>query len=263
VSNTSDFVLLTGASSGIGLELARVFAREGRSLVLVARTGERLKALSVELENSFGVKTEIIEADLALPEAPQLVYQHCKARNITVDCLVNNAGFGDHARFEDCDWEKQQRMIAVNITALVLLTRLFLPRMVQSGSGRILNVSSLAAFQPGPSMSVYCATKSFVLSFSEALRFELLGTGVSVTTLCPGPTESGFVDVANMQGIRLFQDRKVPSSRDVAEYAYRALVSRKSVAIHGSLNRVAALLSGCFPRNWVLRISNYMTGKVA
>lgn len=202
--------LITGASSGIGLELATLFARNGNHVVLVARSEDKLKALAVELEKQFGVKALVLALDLSNPENSRQVFEYCMQQNIWIDYLVNNAGFGDFGFFVESDWDKQLRMINVNITTLTWLTRLFLPGMVGRGFGKIMNVASTAAFQPGPTMSVYYATKSYVLSFSEAISNELKGSGVSVTALCPGATESGFQEASALGESKMVKGKNYP-----------------------------------------------------
>jgi short-subunit dehydrogenase len=253
--------LITGASAGIGLELARVFALHNHNLLLVARNEAALRDLASELSTNHGVDATIFVADLSKPEAPQLIHEFCAQSGIVVDNLVNNAGFGDYGPFHELDRKHQLDMIAVNIASLVDLTHRFLPGMVSQKSGKILNVASTAAFQPGPFMSVYYATKSFVLHFSEAISVELEGTGVTVTALCPGATRSEFQERANLNGSRLFDGRKLPTSKDVAEYGYTSLMRGKRVAIHGLLNMVLANSVRFSPRGVVLRIARFIQGK--
>lgn len=251
-------ILITGASSGIGKEIAEIAARNGEELVLVSRHFGRLEELSVALREKYTAKVHVLVKDLSLASAPQEVLGWCDEKGLKVDYLVNNAGFGDLAPFAEADPRKLEEMIAVNITALTLLTRLFLAGMVERGGGRILNISSLAAFQPGPLMAVYYATKSFVLNFSEALRIELEGTGVTVTTLCPGPTASRFKEAANMTESRLMNSGKIPSSAEVAACGYRAMMKGKAVVVHGGLNNFFAFTSRFTPRDWAARIARYL-----
>jgi short-subunit dehydrogenase len=232
--------LITGASSGIGGELAKIFAKDGYNLVLVARSEGKLKELAGELAEKHGTLSTIIPADLAKPSAGAAIAGHLDSLKMTVDVLVNNAGYGTNGPFAKNPMEPELAMIQVNILALTELTRRFLPGMIARGKGRILNVASTAAFQPGPFMAVYYATKAFVLSFSEAIAEELEGTGVSVTALCPGPTQSGFQAAAKIDDIKLFQSKWIPDSATVALAGYRALMSGKRVYIHGFANKVAA-----------------------
>lgn len=243
------YTLITGASSGIGFELASVFARNNHNLILVARTKEKLESLRSEIEKSYQVVAEVIPLDLSLPNSAEVLYKITEKKNLKVEVLVNNAGFGDHGLFLNADSKKIEEMINLNILTLTKLTKLYLPQMVENKYGKIMNVASTAAFQPGPLMSVYYATKSYVLSFSEALFEELKDTGVSVTALCPGPTESGFSEVANMSNVALMELMKLPTSKDVAEFGYKALMNNKAVAIHGFMNSMVAKTTSFIPRS--------------
>ena len=239
--------LITGASSGIGLELARVFAKNQIDLVITARSEGKLAEIKKELEQDHGIRVKIIPANLSEYENAEDIYRIIKEKNIEVEYLVNNAGFGDYGNFHESDWTKQEAMINLNITSLTYLTHLFLKDMVRRKCGRILNVASTAAFQPGPLLSVYYATKAFVLHFSEAIANELQGTGITVTTLCPGPTQSSFADTANMGNSALFK-RKLPTSREVAEYGFKAMIAGKTVAIHGTQNKILRQAGRFAPR---------------
>lgn len=249
--------LVTGATSGIGLELARILAENGHDLVLVARTADRLKTLAQEL-SAKGVKVTVIRKDLSKPEAGAEIARELAKKKIEPEILVNNAGFGDNAAFADSDWETASEMIMTNVHALAHLTRLFLPQMRARGSGRVLNVGSTAGLQPGPMMAVYYATKAFVNHFSEAIDAELKGTGVSVTVLCPGPTETGFQKASNAHGMKLFSYFSVASARDVAETGYQAMMSGKRMVIHGLLNKILAFNLRLSPR----RLSTAIAGMV-
>ena len=248
----SKTALITGSSNGIGYELAKMHAENGGDLVLVARSKSKLDGLKKELEEKHKVKVFTIGKDLSLPNAAREVYDELKQNYITVDYLINNAGLGDFGFFAESDWKKQETMINLNITALTHFTRLYLPEMIKRGSGRILNVASTASFQPGPKMAVYFATKAYVLSFSEALSNEVRDKGISVTALCPGSTESGFHAAVN-EGRRLLKDRKKASSREVAEYGYRAMIKGKTVAIHGLKNAILATSLRFIPRILVVK----------
>ncbi len=232
--------LITGASSGIGYELARVFAREKYNLVLIARNEKKLQEIAVELTKAHEVQVTVLAKDVSLLVSATEIYDSLKQNGIAVDVLVNNAGFGDFGFFTETKWEKELEMINLNMTALTALTKLFVGDMVKRKSGKILNVASTASFQPGPLMAVYYATKAYVLSFSEAISNELSGTGVTVTALCPGPTESGFQAAADMKDSKLVKGKKLPTSQEVAEYAYKALMSGKVVAVHGLMNKIMA-----------------------
>ena len=244
--------LVTGSSGGIGMELARIHAENGGNLVLVARSKEKLDKLKEELEQKHNVLVCTIAKDLSVKNAAREVYDELMQKNISVDYLINNAGLGDFGLFAESDWDKQENMINLNITALTHFTRLFLPDMIERREGKILNVASTAAFQPGPTMSVYFATKAYVLSFSEAVNNEVKDKGITVTALCPGSTESGF-HAATVGDISLVKTRKLPSSRLVAEYGYRAMIKGKTVAIHGLLNTIMATSVRFFPRALIVK----------
>jgi uncharacterized protein len=257
----SKTVLITGASNGIGYELAKVHAEKGDDLVLVARSKNKLDELKNELEERHEISVFTIGRDLSLPGAAKDVYDEIKNKNISIDYLVNNAGFGDFGLFAESDWSKQEKMINLNVTALVYLTRLFLPDMISRRSGKILNVASTASFQPGPTMSVYFATKAFVLSFSEAVNEEVREHGITVTALCPGSTNSGFRSVASIEGRKLPDRKNIPSSKKVAEYGYRAMMKGKAVAIHGFKNSILANSVRFGPRSLVVKLARKTQAK--
>jgi uncharacterized protein len=257
----SKTALITGASSGIGWELAKEFAREKINLVLVARSAAKLQDLATQLNSQSGVSVRILTKDLSHSSSAREVADWCNQNNITIDYLVNNAGFGDFGFFHESDWTKQEQMIQLNITTLTYLTRLFLPGMVQRKFGKVLNVASTAAFQPGPTMSVYYATKAYVLHFSEAISNELEGTGVTVTALCPGATESDFQNKAAMQESKLVKGKKLPTAEEVAAYGYKSMMKGKVVAIHGLMNYFLANSIRFTPRALVLKIVRTMQNK--
>jgi short-subunit dehydrogenase len=247
--------LVTGASSGIGLELARVLAREGHDLVLVARREPELRALAEELTSKFGVAATVVAVDLSLPDGARQVYDAVSAAGIDVDVLVNNAGFGGHGRFVDTSTANEQRMLAVNVVALTDLTKAFLPAMVSRGRGRILNVASTAAFQPGPFMAIYYASKAYVLSFTEALGEELDGTGVTATALCPGVVPSGFQDAAGLSAdAPMSKSPGAKSGEFVAQAGYDGMMHGKRVVIPGVLNKIGVQSLRIAPRRAVLRV---------
>lgn len=246
--------LITGASGGIGLELARIHASKGEDLILVARSADRLEELKTNLERKYGIKVYNIEKDLSVKDAAKEVFNEVNNQNISIDYLVNNAGFGDFGLFENCEWDKQERMINLNITALVHLTKLFLPGMITRGGGKILNVASLAAFQPGPTMSVYFASKAFVLSFSEALNNELKGKGITVTALCPGSTKTKFHEVT-LGDPKLVKERKMQSAEEVALIGYRAMMEGKPVVIPGFKNSFLVFVLRFFPREYITKMA--------
>ena len=242
--------LITGPSSGIGLDLAHLFAADGPDVVLVARSEEKLRALAAELESKHGIRTQVIVADLARPDAPREVF----AAAPPVDILVNNAGYGLSGMFSATAARTELEMIQVNITALTHLTKLFLPQMLERKHGRILNVASTAAFQPGPLMAVYYATKAYVLSFSEAIAEELRETGVTVTALCPGPTATGFQKTANLGSEALLKVMKPVSSMEVARAGYRGTMRGQRVVIPGLKNKLGVQSLRVSPRAVVTRV---------
>ncbi len=249
-----EWAVVTGASSGIGTEFARQLAAKKYNLVLTARREDRLQVLAGELESAYGIQTRVIVSDLAVPGAAEILWDAVAAEGVPCSVLINNAGFGDRGGFAKADLARTSQMMQLNVNALVELSQRAVPGMLQRGSGYILNVASTAAFQPGPNMAVYFATKAFVLSFSEALHAELEGTGVSATTLCPGPTESEFFDSARMDGSRLFM-RKLPSSAEVAALGLEAMFARRRTVIHGFSNRMGARTAQWMPRTLVLRVT--------
>jgi len=254
MNSSRNTALITGASSGIGFEFAHLFARDGNDLVLVARTEDKLRDLASRLESQFGIAATVIATDLAKPNAAQEILVTLQVHEIEIDALVNNAGFGLGGPFVETDLVRELEMIQVNVVALTTLTKLLLPAMVSRRSGRILNVASTAAFQPGPLMAVYYATKAYVLSFSEAIADELRGTGVTVTALCPGPTETGFAAVASLESTRLFNITKPMTSRDVARVGYEAMKSGKRVVIPGMRNKLLTQSIRVTPRRMVTTI---------
>jgi len=251
---SSESALITGASYGIGLEFSRIFASEGYNLVLVARSADRLRQLASELEKNHGTRSLILATDLTEPGASAYVQEQTTRAGIEVDVLVNNAGFGQYGKFAENDLEECLRQIQLNVTTLTHLTRLYLPAMFERKSGRILNVASTAAFQPGPLMAVYFATKAYVLHFSEALANELSGTGVTVTCLCPGATATEFHNRANATGQRLLKFGSM-DARTVAEDGYRAMMAGKTVAISGFKNWLLAQSIRISPRRLVTAIA--------
>lgn len=242
--------LITGASTGIGYALSRCFAADRHNLVLVARQEQRLKQVADELQRGFGITAKVIVADLSRPEAPQMILDTVQKESLHVEYLVNNAGIGLGGRFAETDLTVELNMMQLNMIALVHLTKLFLPDMLAHRSGRIMNVASTAAFQPGPLMAVYYATKSFVLSFSEAIANELKGTGVTVTALCPGPTESEFQKRAHIENTRLIKSKLMGwmKSEEVAKLGYQGFMNGKRVVIPGLLNKIGVHSTRLSPR---------------
>jgi short-subunit dehydrogenase len=243
----AETVLITGASSGIGLELAKCFAADKSNLILVARSTAAMEKLAAELRGQFQIEVHVLPADLSRAELPQKIFDELKGRGLAVDVLVNNAGFGLHGGFAELPLLRQLEIIQVNVAALVALTGLFLPGMVQRKRGGILNVGSVAGFLPGPNMAVYYASKAFVQSFSEALFEELRGTGVSVTNLCPGPTESNFAQTARGYHTREMSAAKM-SAAEVAAAGQRAFRAGRCVNVPGAKNRLLVQLTRMLPR---------------
>ena len=252
--NAIPTALITGASGGIGYELAKLFARDGNSLVLVARSGDKMAQLATELEEAYKIRATVVVADLAVADGPDFVFAATSQAGIAVDVLVNNAGFGQFGLYVETDLQEELRQIQLNIASLTHLTKLYVRPMVERGHGRILNVASTAAFQAGPLMAVYYATKAYVLSFSGALSNELSGTGVTVTCLCPGPTTSEFHARAGME---LSNIMKAPfmDARPVAEIGYRGMLKGKAVVIAGRMNWVAAQATRFAPRSWAAAVA--------
>lgn len=250
------YVLITGASEGMGLEFARLFAREGYPLVLVARNQARLATIAGELNATYRVDVRTISKDLSLASSADELKAAINEQKITIEILVNNAGFGVHGLFPQTDWKTTQNMLSLNMITLTHLTRLFLPEMLQRGFGKVLNIASTAAFQPGPFMACYFASKAYVLSFTEALAEELSGTGVTVTAFCPGPTRTQFQKRSNTENIRenTFSMEAAPA----AQAAYRGLMKNKRLVIPGFTNKLLAVLVRLSPRRIVIRVTRYL-----
>lgn len=260
---TGKTALVTGASSGIGMDLARLLAAEGCNLVLVARRREPLEALAAELLGASPVRVEVLIADLALPGAAESLVERLDRAGLGIDLLVNSAGFGLSGAFLATDMATEREMVQLNVVTLLELTKLVGRRMAARGGGRILNVASTAAFQPGPLMSVYYASKAFVLSFSEALSEELRGTGVSVTTLCPGPTRTQFQDRADLGGTRLVNTLAgMASSLSVARAGLRGAVRRTRLVVPGLVNSLGVFSVRLMPRRWVLALVRRLQARV-
>jgi short-subunit dehydrogenase len=228
--------LITGASSGIGLELAREFARHNHPLIITATDVVELRSVADELSANHKIQIEFIAQDLKTPAATEEIFNRVTQLG-GVDILVNNAGFGQKGHFWEIPLERDLGMLRVNVEALLRLTKLFLPGMLERGHGRILNTASIAGFEPGPSLAVYHATKAFVLSLSESLATELKDTGVTLTALCPGATDTDFFEKADMVNTRIFQKGSVMAPQDVASAAYKALMQGDRVVITGGVNK--------------------------
>ncbi len=253
-----NFCLITGASGGIGKEFAHIFAKNGHSLILVARSTDKLKALCAQLKNAYGAEAIPYCADLTSCAEIQRLYDCAKESGWQVDYLVNNAGFGDMSAFLDADWTRQRALIDLNISAVVQLTYLFGNDMKERGYGRIINLSSVAAFSAGPYMSLYYASKSFVLSFSEALAEELKGSGVTVTALCPGPTDTGFEKNANMEHSVMFSRFRPAAADQVAKAGYKAAMRGKPLKYHGFVTYSFNLLTRLLPRSAARKLAKGM-----
>ena len=250
--------LITGASAGIGRDFAHEFASHGYDVVLVARSVDKLEALAKEITAKHSVKAIALGADLEKPTGVAELVKSLGERGLVIDALVNNAGFGLLGEFSKQPLERNLAMIALNITALTELTGRLVPGMVKRGYGEVLNVASTASFQPGPLMSVYYATKAYVLSFSEAIANELAGQGVKVTALCPGPTQTEFAKAADLHGTRLFEGGNVMTSAKVAQIGFEALQRGKRVVIPGALNKMMAASVRFSPRNLVTAVTRRM-----
>ncbi len=251
--------LITGASGGIGYELAKLFAKDHHNLVLVARNGPRLEQVGNELQRQFGITVRTVALDLAAPTAPQFLFEELGHDGVNVDILVNNAGYGKLGEFADEPLEESLGQIQLNITALTCLTKLFLGSMLERGSGKIMNVASTAGFQPGPLMAVYYATKAYVISFSEALANELAGKGISVTCLCPGATETGFAGRAGNDQSRLFKKLRPMEAKTVARAGYQGLLKGRTMVIPGFRNWLVAESVRFSPRKMATAVSRWVS----
>ncbi len=248
-------VLITGATSGIGYELAKVFARNNYNLILTGRNEQRLNEIRNEFTN-YKISIHTFSCDLSKQNSVSELFYLINKSNLEIDILINNAGFGLLGPFNEVDLQSQLDMIQVNITSLVELTHLIIPSMIKRKSGKIMNVASTAAFQPGPYMAIYYATKSFVLSFSEALHYELKDYGISVSTLCPGPTKTDFQRRARMENINLERSKLLPymSAEKVAEIGYKGLMKGKRVIIPGMMNKIGTIIVKFVPKKIVLNV---------
>jgi hypothetical protein len=254
IGSKERYALVTGASSGIGYELAKLFAQDGKNIVAVARSQDRLERLKGEIENKHGTKVIVLLSDLSNPNAPREISSELEMKNVNVDVLVNNAGFGLYGLFYQRELQEELKMVQVHVASLVHLTNLFLKRMIENKSGWILNVSSAAGFAAFPLWSMYSASKSFILIFSEALANELQGTGVSVTCLCPGPTDTRIWEKGGMQNCKLAKGKKMPAST-VAQAGYDALKRGKVIVVPGLKWGLAMQAYRVLPRNLATRVN--------
>jgi short-subunit dehydrogenase len=253
----NDWALITGASAGIGYELAKIFAADHFNLVLIARNEARLQKFADELRVQHGIEIKVLAKDLSLPNSPTEIFD--ALRDTPISILVNNAGFGWRGDFSKDDPQHSLDMMHVNMDSLVVLTRLFVEPMLTRRAGRILNVASTAAFQPGPFTNVYFASKAFVFSFSVALAEELAGTGVTVTTLCPGSTRTEFFERANMKNFR--RDFAMMDADVVARIGYRGLIRGKRVVIPGVMNKVSSMLAKFAPLRLAVKAVRRINGR--
>ncbi len=254
----SKTALITGASSGIGKALAECFARDRYDVILTARRLDRLEAIAADLKSRYSIQATAIAADLQAADGAQKLHAAVQSRGITLSALVNNAGFGTYGPFHELPLERELAMVQLNVTTVVTLSRLFLPDLI-ANKGKLMNLASTAAFQAGPYMAVYFASKAFVLNFSEALAAELSGTGVTVTAFCPGPTASGFQAAAQMEESAMVKGKKMPSSEDVAAAGYRAMQSGKAVYIPGFMNWLMAQGPRFVPRAIATQLTKAIT----
>ena len=254
------YALITGASSGIGYELALVFAENKYNVILIARREERLNHLARELEENYKVRAHILIRDLSQPQSVQEIYDWIKKNDIQVEILVNNAGFVVYGNISDTPWDDEQKMMQLHMHTSTHLIKLFLPEMLKNNSGRILNIGSTGSFVPGPYAALYCATKSFMLSLSEAIAEELRGTDVTVTTLCPGGTKTEFAEKAKRKEGTVSESRGMDAGK-VARIAYRSLIRGKGVVIPGLHNKIQVFAIRFLPRFVVVRLIGMMMSK--
>ncbi|HAI69534.1 MAG TPA: short-chain dehydrogenase [Gammaproteobacteria bacterium] len=252
--------LITGATTGLGYELSKILAREGYHLVLVARNQEHLDTAKTNLSSTFNISIETIALDLSIPTSPKALYEWVQQKSLRIDLLVNNAGFGVCGRFDETDVKEEIGMIQLHAIALVELTKFLVVDMINRKNGKILNIASLAAFQPMPFFNVYAATKAFVLSFSESLASELQGTGVTVNVFCPGAFQSGFQQRARLENVPIYQG-KLPTAEKFAEICYREMKKNKRVIIPGWQMKMLLFIARFLPRNLVTQSNKFLMTK--
>lgn len=251
-------VVITGASGGIGRELSERYAKKGYDLFLLSRDERKLQRVKETLEEDYGIRVGYFPIDLAKPGSAKQAFEEMQNRGLQVDLLINNAGFGLVGKFLETNAQREMDMIHLNITTLVELTKYVLPQMKQRGSGHIVNIASIAGFFPGPYMAVYYATKSFVVSFSEAISEELKSTGVSITCICPGPTISGFQKEAEMGQLRLLRFNNVMTAPKVADLTIKAIEKRRVIVAIGLYNKLMIFLPRITPRALVRRVIGWL-----
>ena len=245
--------LITGASSGIGKELAFVYAKNGYNLILVARRKTNLELIKDEINNKHKISVTVIDMDLSSVDSAEILYNTVSEQKLSVDVLINNAGYGVQGLFKETDMKWEESMLILNMVTLTKLTKLFAKDMANKRDGNIINISSTAAFQPVPNLSTYAASKAYVLSFSEAIAYQLKDDNVVVTTICPGATKSEFADVAKMNQKHFI---KAPSSQELAEYTYKSMKKGKTTAIHGFKNKVMVFLVRLTPRKIITAVAS-------
>ena len=259
---TNERVLITGASSGIGFELAREFAKHGHPLVITATKESDLNKVASELSAEYGVEVLFVAQNLLEQGSAQQLYDALQAKGVAIEILVNNAGVGHKGLFWEQPLETQMEMIRLNVEAVVAMTRVFLPDMLAHGHGRILNTASTAGFIPAPSMAIYHATKAFVLSFSEALAIELKDTGVSLTALCPGATDTDFFVRADAVESTMFQKGNVMAPQDVAEGGYKAVMNADHVYVAGGMNKAMVASRRILPESFLAKMTEFFYSDV-
>ena len=259
IGSKDSYALVTGASSGMGYEYAKLFAKDGKNIVVLARSRDKLEGLKKDLEKAHGTKVMVLVKDLSDPKAPQEVFSELEKAGMNIDVLVNNAGYDVYGLFSATDWQKEAEMIQVNVLALTQLTKLFLKKMLEKKSGKILNISSSAGFAPTPWSSVYGGTKHYVLGFSNAIAHELKGTGVSVTCFCPGNTKTLFFERAGAEDCKADKRRILQmDAATAARHGYKALAKGKTTASPGLLNSFSALLVRLMPRKLACSFADYL-----
>ena len=258
------FALITGATSGIGNGFAHALARDGINLVITARNEIRLQEVKNELEARYSIKVKIISRDLSQPEASLDIFEFLKREGVVLDILVNNAGFNVYGKFEETDLDEEIKMMNLHVLAVTQLTKLFLKQRSRGADNMILNVASLAAFVPGPLVSVHFATRAYILSFSQALSNELIGSDVHVTCLCPGPVKSAFFGRAGMTDVRLANNKpiKIMDAQTVADIGYKAMKKRKVIIVPGYRNKIIAFMATRIPRALAVRITRWIMERV-